>query len=701
MSSEIVLRNIQKIQESGGSMDDVINYLGQENRINSNQKSQFEIVIRDRFASPNIPLEKPNVIERLGRGFYDVVKGTQQAFNQLSPEEIETERQQQELYERAVGDSFDIPRFLGQSAGLVPLGLIATKNPSVAAKLVSGGLLGAAGGYSLFEPDQSDKNINAIVSGVLGAPLQAFAPTVGRKVGDVVNFVGERLKTTPQINIQNLINETIISKVDEYPSLLNSNFKSNVAQNVTNRAVGLLNSNQPFDENAAVNKEVAESFGFVGDSALTRGQATRDPRIIATETNLQKREAGKPILTVKENQMAQSINVMDDFASPFDDLGSNQEVVKKLVNAIKNKSNELQVNVTEAYNAIPRDYMINNSTFSSNMTDILDQFEDNISSSVKRRIQRLSKEQFSVDEMLKLERLINDTMSFNPSDPSRNIASSRLKQAITNTLDETAVNETDQGLKSALLKARETARNRFEAIRESKNNSVIQNVLKDKTDDLEPRILQASSRDIRAIKNLLSEEEFRNLQALFARQIRNKSVPVEDFRFAQYNRLVNEGIGKEKLEAVFGENIANSLQTFRQVAKNVHSSPQLAPINFSGSGAEVETVLTDTIEGLLDVAVPGGGAIKRRLSQAQKKKLEAQKEQDSQNFARSLLSDQPVREPLQNIYDITIPLDAAVRNRLGLPPSNLPIFGDAATFGGLLESFTIPASAVIGSDLNN
>ena len=698
MSRETILTNLRLIREQGGDLSDAQEYLLQETlqkRIPEGSERLYAEAAQDVFRR-----EEPSALESVGRGMYDLKVGIPQALGMLSPEEEAIEQEKEALYERNIGEGFDFGRLAGQAAATAIGGA-----PGAAARLpmLARGLLSAAGaapmGYALYEPTNAEKLQNALASSLVAAPFGMFAPPVARMGGALINKaqdVGERVFTNKQ-NINELIDQGILSANQglDYPSLLNANTQQQVAQNVATRATGLLDDRN-FDPEAAVHREMAERFGYTGDTALTRAQATRNPIDLGTEEKLKKRDGGEAIALRKAAQEKHSVDLMDQFANEYANLGTPLDVGINLEKAIKNRAKELQKEVKKAYEEIPTGYTVPGEIINDIFAETIGDFRDNISAGVKNRIENLGKKDFTVKEVLELDRLISKLMPFEPANNARNAAQGALKSNILDVLDEIAEREGDETIKESLQNARAIARDRFNALRADNNSSVIQQLLRDRVDsgDIQGKVIRTGLDDIDALRNLLGND-FNMVEALYADDILKAAVPDAQYSHPAYNRKITRGLGVDKVQRVFGEDRANRYLDFLGVSRRLHTLPKQTPANPSGTGGAVADVLSDVASVGLDIATPGLGAAQRMLRQNLQEAAANASDNQARRMIGGLLQDQPQRLPRTNPVDIPIPTNRLLErfpNVAGILGRGRP-----STFDDLLRGSAVPVGVGIGS----
>ena len=702
MSREAITFNLNKIKATGGDLNDAIEYLRQEPRIpqGSTQNPTQFLDLYVNAAQDMFRREEPSALESVGRGMYDLKVGIPQALGMLSPEEEAIEQEKEALYERNIGEGFDFGRLGGQAAATEIGGA-----PGAAARLgtLGRGLLSAAGaapmGYALYEPSTVQKLENAAISSLVAAPFGMFAPPVARMGGALINKaqdVGERVFTNKQ-NINELIDQGILSANQglDYPSLLNANTQQQVTQNVAARTGGVLDDRN-FDPEAAVHREMAERFGYTGDTALTRAQATRDPIDLGTEEKLKKREGGEAITLRKAAQEEQSVNVMDQFADEYANLGTPLDVGINLEKAIKNRAKELQKEVKDAYDKIPTGYTVPGEVIKEIFAETIGDFRDNISAGVKKRIENLGKKDFTVKEVLELDRLISKLMPFEPANNARNAAQGALKSNILDVLDEIAEREGDETIKESLQNARAIARDRFNALRADNNSSVIQQLLRDRVDsgDIQGKVIRTGLDDIDALRNLLGND-FNMVEALYADDILRAAVPDAQYSHPAYNRKITRGLGGDKVQRVFGENKANRYLDFLGVSRRLHTLPKQTPANPSGTGGAVADILGDVASVGLDIATPGLGAAQRMLRQNLQEAAAEASDNQARRMIGGLLQDQPQTLPRTNPVDIPIPTNRLLErfpNVAGILGRGRP-----STFDDLLRGSAVPVGVGIGS----
>lgn len=683
-----VVGNLQKMGEYNAPESDVMAYMQHEG-VTGAQIRQYGAV----NSAPQP--EAPGAFASMGRGIQDVAAGVGQLTGtlpqvqnaltyfpggasagsmagQTDQQAADAELQDVTQYEQAQGPGMDGWRVAGQAVGSSPLAALpgASAGAGLLARTGAGALAGGASGGLLYAKNGEERFTNTVGGAVGGGLFGAAAPALTKAAGKAAQFVGDVGRKANGLLRGTTINATLVRQAEDAAREAGVKLED-VGEAYTKRialqAKQALDNGQPFDFKSAVQAAEAEKFGFAGEAAMTRGQATRNPQIFSNERNLAKRPQGQVLADRFNAQQANAERYMTDLAKAPDldpiDAADGLRVLAK------SRADAMQSKVGEAYRAVPTGGQFPSDSLKNRTGAILNDFEDKVSAGVKRRITELTSEEStripSMDELIKLDKLINDTMPPG-SDLASDVAAGRLKKALIDVMGDAADAQGDEPTKQAYLAAKKMAAERFEKI--GKRGGLVSQMVDGRIDpkDIPGKILGGKTDDLAHLKRFIldgenGEESWSVIQRMTENHIKDAATKSGDFSQAAYNNAI-KGIKRHRLVQIFGEQRADELIGFGKTANKIFSIPPFHTVNVSNSAPELANIAGDALGALAD-AVPGGRLATGLLGKAAQKK--ALKEEF--NLSLGLLGNQGPMTPRPN------PLSRA-----------LPYAGASAGIGGLL-----------------
>lgn len=690
-----VTEGLQTLAKYNAPESDVMAYM-QANGVTPAHLRQYEAIAKAQASPP----EQPNALARFQRGMRDIPTGIGQLTGTLpqvrsllsnfpgvasgtdsvpmTDEQAKAaEMADVQRYEAAVGPGIDWMRITGQGVGTAPLAAIpAAGAGGLLARTAVGAATGGLGGGILYAKDANERMANTAGGALGGAAFGAAAPAIASGIGSVANRVGDAVDATKgffQNGVQ--ISATIDRGISDAAENAGTSIKEigeSYINTVRKKAEAALKAGEPFDFDAALRQARAERFGFTGDSGLLRGQATRDPRTFSTELNLAKRPQGAPLAERMNNQLAQAEKYMDDLARQPDldpiDAG---EGLRNLAGA---RAEAMQADVRAAYQAVPNGGEFPVDALQNRTASILDDFEDKISSGVKKRLNELIDPEIdrapTMDELIKLDKLIGDTMP--PGDDAAvNLAAGKLRAAVVDVMGDAADAQGDDATKAAYVAAKNIAKKRFDKI--GPHGGLVSQLVHGKIDPTQvaQKVTTGKIDDLRRLKDFMFAEaekgpvnRWETVRRMVENQIQQEARPGGQFSQAAYDRAIKR-IGKARLTEIFDEGRAKELIDFRDVARDLFRYPQFHTINTSNTAPEAANIVGDLAGGLLDMA-PGGRLAGLLTSAAKKGKAASQAEKETARVVMGLLSGQPSRVPRANPALPVLPAIRAAAPSAGL-----------------------------------
>lgn len=565
------------------------------------------------------PLPKPTILEGIGRGYMDVVQGTGQLTGLMSPESQARASEEMSLYERGRGDGVDIPRLVGQAAITSPLGggSAIVSGSGLLARTGAGAVAGGAAGSLPFTNTGAERAQNIVGGAVGGGLFNAVAPAISSGIG---RFFGALDTIAKRAGLQDSAAVNVVVEVQDAAR------QAGVDLDIISdelKAKLLANAQESLDATGTVNaKELvrlarAEHFGFTGDRALTRGQATREARQYSDEVNLAKLDVvGDPLATRFDMQRQQVGTVLDDIGRKVggDDFAEKGafETGEAVGSAASARAQFLQERVREAYkaaeNAAP-DVRIDGDAFKDRVAPILDDFEDKIPAGVKRRIEQLSDpesgREFTPMEAYKLDKLITDLLPADPNAKAEKLAARRLQTAIADAMEDAGGEAGEAGV--LYKEAKKVAASRFKEIGDPKGLTA--KLVNDVFDPerVVPSLKSGSIRQIQSLAKFLedSPETWRSVRAAVLNDIVERSMPSGNFSQAAFNRQI-QSMGPRRLEAIFGKEGASELREFGRLMQDIFAHPAGNRINTSNTATTGANLARKAFDAVLDASGPFG-----------------------------------------------------------------------------------------------
>lgn len=692
-----VTRNLKTLAGYGAPESEVMAYMQQEG-VTGAQLRQYGAI--ESAPKP----DAPNVLERFGRGMTDIASGIGQVtgmlptvqaglsllpggidissapalFNQTDEQAAAAESADVARYEQAAGPGVDWMRIAGQAAATAPLG-------APAATIGRAGLLGrtalGAGGGGLaglltYADDPGERFANTASGAIGGGIFAAAAPAAAKGFGAAIakgQDFADTIKTAMRSINGGKFTATItreMGEAAERAGLSIDDLGESYAQRVAKRAADALREGEDFDYDAALRQARAERFGFAGDAGITRGQATRDPKIFSIEKNLSKRPEGSAISERYNAQLAKAEQYMDDLARVPDlDPVTAGEGMRTFARA---QSDAMQEGVRELYKAVPKGGEFSRDALANRTGQILADFRDNVSSGVKQRINELidpkSARAFTADELFQLDRLISDTMPPNPTNPAVSTAAGKLKDAVLGVMDD-AVGSAPEGQKAAYRAAKEAAAARFKAI--GPHGGLVSQLVHGTIDPTRVvnKIATGGIDDLRRLKQFMRPDDWETVQRSVENMIVDNARPGGEFSQAAYDRALKR-IGKSRLSEVFGKEKATELLEFRDAARDLFRYPNLHTINTSNTAPEAANIVADLAGGLLDLA-PAGRLAGGLLQAAGRGQAGRRAQSETMELVAGLLANRPPIAPRANPAVPLLPYIRGASPAAGLATSGL------------------------------
>ena len=334
---------------------------------------------------------------------------------------------------------------------------------------------------------------------------------------------------------------------------------------------------------AMVRRSQAGHFGFAGGTGLTRGQASQDPLQYATEVDLAKIEAGRPLMERHAAQRAQGARIVSDvFGDPSERAGAQTPLTagQSVQEAVQKRAADWQDAVSAKYQAA-EEAMPDLTIAGDRLQAIYDPVRKRhtIPGPVRAEFRNLMKQEGGFDP-LDLERLDQLLSEHYGHSPPTDRAIRQLSEGVRGLLDE--FGEEAGGL---YREAVAEAAKRFQAI--GPHNRIVGRLVRGDigADESVQKVLRSGLvDDVQRIRGFIEESSPQAWRDAKASLLNDMVDRVTDNRTAnQFNanqyRAWIKSMGKDKLRAIFDPEVADEMLAFDRVVKNVFQGPQGSPIN--------------------------------------------------------------------------------------------------------------------------
>jgi hypothetical protein len=591
----------------------------------------------------------PDITERgesFTRGALDVGQGLKQLYLMgTAPEEAkkytaDVNRQIAEYQKRRGTEAgFDFPRMAGGVAAQTPAMLIPGGQASMLARLGAGAAGGALSSGAEFSPGGTfgEKAMQAAIGGTVGAVLPEVAGTVARGV----TGAGQAAATALRPITSNMSNAEIFTLVQQAGRNIDFTFDigklgNSAREQLLKDARAQLKTSGEVSPLAIVRRQDFEKLGI----DPTRGQLSRDPFQYQTEINLaQLQGIGEPLMQRFSQQPGQ-------FAAALERVRPGgvvpaYEAGAQILEAIGPRATktgtygELGRAIDDIYmtarNSPGADAELPYSPFKNRITDILDNFEDQIPSPIVKRINEFAPDggrDFSIKEAVKFRELLNSRIRAS-KDPAVTSPLTALKTELDSFFTEVAESsgpnavEAIKVFREGIGASAERAR-AFEApgLKAAVSGEAVPE------DFVKKFVIGGKIDDLRAVKNALLrqdvsvEQQAQNMaawEALRGQVIQNMlnraSPDGVNFSQAQYRKAYNElgaptGKGNSKLEILFQPEEIGTLASIRRASEAAFAPPVSGGVplaNRSGTTAAAVNLMN---------RIPGINALRASVEEA-------------------------------------------------------------------------------------
>lgn len=361
------------------------------------------------------------------------------------------------------------------------------------------------------------------------------------------------------------------------------------AQSMENSTAALLKANPNADASAAAR---AADFRALGIKP-TLAQILRDPGLFAREMNWRGADAGAPLLSRFRQQNQQLGQALESVAGTGKTAYTDGITIQSALAAF---DDAMRSNISDAYKAARastgKDMDVPLQGLAQDYAQTLKDFGDKIPSGVRNNFEDLGltsgtqKKVFTIEDAENLLKVINDNKT---TDPAVNTALAKLNKSV----KDAVLNADDQG--GVFAQARQLAAQRF-ALHDKV--PALKDAVYGKTapEDFATRhIINGNVEDLAGLSQLLNTVSPKAVAAVRG-QVGNR---LQQAAFGQnmagdkpfspeaYARLLNNQIGPENLNTIYGQEAADALRRIGRVGALIHSEPAFSPVNRSNTGSAV------------------------------------------------------------------------------------------------------------------
>jgi hypothetical protein len=549
-----------------------------------------------------IALERPNVLERIGRGYMDVAQGIKQTglmVTDLPAARDYTKQVNEELrlYDKGAGSGVDLARGVGAAAPYMAAAPFAPA--TLGGQVALGAGTGAISGMLGYSPtlDPMEKVWNAGLGAAVGGATSYGAnklTNAGTNAAIAAAQKGKAAAAKPFYTHQRVVQaiEPELKNAGIDWQKLSTNTKLQLLQDAQRQ----LSVTGKIDPASLIRKIDIEAIGAKG----TVGSITRDPRQWTFERNTAKLDdVGDPLLTRFKSDNAAMIQAGERLVgkSAKTDYAASQAAIKSLRDADA-KSAKVVDDLYEAYRATGKADKIDipDVKIADALGRVVDEFgPENIPPAVLNRLKQYGlldgtrTKALTIQEADKLNRLINNN---NPGDGPSSRALGIIKQSI----NEALLDVPDDGTSQALLTARKAAAARFAEQRSGKAvTAAMDNAAPDKFFDR--YVINGDVREVLALKASLSKaggnDEWNGLRSRAAQWLLDKATNGDaegQFSGARLKKAV-DALGEEKLKAVFSPEEYKELMTLTRASVALTKEVPFSGVNHSNTAPTLTNLL--------------------------------------------------------------------------------------------------------------
>lgn len=576
-----------------------------------NEAIKRGIVPPDAIDKSALSAQKPNALERLGRGFADVTQGVTQlglgvkdAFTGGTEADQYTADKTAELqaYEKGRGPDagMDFMRLGGNVLATAPAMLIPGAGAAgLGARVASGAAQGAASSAAMFTPEGESKTAQTLTGAALGGAL----PVAIQGIKAAGRSILDRLRGPAPAVPVNQVEQALTLRLEQQ-GIDFGKLSQEVKSSLVADAQKALTTGAELSDDALRRKAIIESVG----AKPTAASVTRDQKAWQTEQNLRGiTGVGEPIAQrAAENSQALTTNLVTQAQQVGGKTNTPYEAAQSIISAVKNRDAADGKIVGDLYDAFKAGGASNAELPSARVADALGRVADeigaeNIPSAVLSRLKEFgfmdgtAKKLFTVNESDKLNRLINNN---NPGGGPQAKALKIIKEAVNDALLEVNV----PGAADSLLTARAAAAQRFAEQRAGKGiQAIIDGVEPDKF--INKFVYNADVKDLKALMTELGktadgQQGIKNLKGQLFDDLLLKSTGAKSladigdgaFSYSRFADALSK-IPTEKKALLFTADEMRALRQLEQASKYLTKEVPFSDVNHAKTAAALANLM--------------------------------------------------------------------------------------------------------------
>lgn len=591
-------------------------HFAKEARFQFDRDTKGSIREMDSIDRSAVEAQRPNALERFGRGFADITQGVKQLA--LQGKDAVTGSNDAAAYTREKTDELarydsgrgpdagvDWMRIGGNVAATAPAMLIPGAGAAgMGARVASGAAQGAVSSGAMFTAEGDSK----LAQTLLGAGIGGAVPVAVQAVKRAVQSAASSIPTGGTISLPNLRGQIEIELRQQGIDF--NRLTREVQKSLLDDAQNVLRTGMDLDPTQLARKADIEAVGARG----TRAAVTRNPKDWRTMQNLRGVDNAGEGIAARQSGDAQA---MGDYLSALRaNTGSKAttafeagEAPIKALQAADAARNTVVDDLYAAYRGMGQQ---DAAVPATRVADVLGRVADeigveNIPSPVLGRLKEFGllggtqTKLLTINEADKLNKLINN------NNPGRGTPGARALQPIKEALNDALLDIPEEGASKALLTARRSAADMFAERRASSGvEAAIGDVAPDKF--VQRFIINAPVKDMRASLAAIKKTPdgtqaiadikghlFDNLLlkatgATSVDQFASRAATEHTFSGRNFAKAL-DAIAPEKLHAIFTPSEIDSLRTLQRASKYLTEEVPFSDVNHSKTAAAMANLL--------------------------------------------------------------------------------------------------------------
>ena len=542
---------------------------------------------------------RPTEIERLGKGASDITSGVKQAYLfHTDPKEYgryTADREKDlEYYNRALrewGDGgLDMWGLAGEAGMVAPVGMANFGRTWIGRGASSVGQ-GAVAGGAMFAPTEGNRLVNAAAGALGGAAALPIGATLKRAGAAGATGALSALNKLRSAVIPD--SQLTVRIQNEFPAI--SGLAAPVREKVMAEARRQLTQHGDFDAASLERIARAEELGFVGDTALTTGQASRSGVLFDREQTLARLEDG---LELRSRFTAQNRRLAEELREDLPrSTVARSETGSAVIDSINDRWDQTQKSVGKVYDLVKNRY--GDATVDAGLPKLQAFLEEEITdpnNTIAKAAYNKGRQMgifgdevqpVTVTQLEQFRKWIGRRSDKNEPELRR------FKRMTIDALDDDVVETFGDDVFKV---ARDKARERFNMF----NSNLVSRVVDGKIqgDSLYKKVLAADSSDVKQMRYLLEmtdegKEAWQALRSTAIDDIWRSAAPDGAERTFNPSRFRNamEKIGENKMKVLFSPDELARLEDIRKASIDMIVAPPFDSINRSNTAPTLMNIM--------------------------------------------------------------------------------------------------------------